>query len=156
MQDILELEYPFIFLISVTVSIIVIMFSAFYYDQKNRKQVNRSLERMWSCVTTLYYTPPQKQHQKEVNLVPSEPEEMATTTEEEEEELSDKEQSDKEQSDEEEVPIQSFAGCPFSGGSDDMEESGGDADGLMSRLKSARLKEIEEALTEEQLKSEKE
>lgn len=88
--------------------------------------------------------------------MPSEPEEMATTTEEEEEELSAKDPSAKEESDEEEVPIQSFAGCPFSGGSDEIEEFGGDADGLMSRLKSARLKEIEEALTEEQLKSEKE
>lgn len=39
LQDLLELEYPLLFVISVAVSIVVVMFTTFYFDQKNRKKV---------------------------------------------------------------------------------------------------------------------
>lgn len=40
LQDLLDLEYPLLFIISVAVSIVVVMFTTFYFDQKNRKKVS--------------------------------------------------------------------------------------------------------------------
>lgn len=55
-------------------------------------------------------------------------------------------------------PIPMFCGGGFGvgGGGGDVEQDEVEAASLLSRLKAARLKEIEEALTEEQLNSEKE
>lgn len=148
LQDILELEYPFIFLISVTVAIIVVMFSAFYFDQRNRKQVHKTL--ILLCEDTPNYSclsNSQKMHQQEVNLKPSETEEVISS--EEQSENDDHSDSQSEDS----IPVEEV---PRDFDTEELGAGGEEVVGLMSRLKNARLKEIEEALTEEQRKSEKE
>lgn len=87
----------------------------------------------------------QDQHLKEVSLQPIE--EDVSEEEQSESELSEVEEEEEENVEEESTPT-----------NDKDDGAAGDEEviGLMGQLKSARLKKIEEKLTEEQLKSEKE
>lgn len=152
LQDLLDIGYPYLFLISVAVAIIAAMCTAFYFDHENRKRVKilvgiLLIARRYQIIRSFFV---QGRRQKEVCLSSSGDEEpIEELSSEEMETVSEKsKEEDETELEEGESGVEEVGG---GGGAGDEEVVG-----LMSRLKNARLKEIEEALTEEQLKSEKE